>query len=70
MFASAARALLGAIACPWEIFRGLCVAASPLFFSTALVAAPLLRVVLDLELYTLAMARMDGEEGLMRTKVE
>ena len=42
----------------------------PSFFSAALVAAPLLRVVLDLELYTPAMARTDEEGGLMRRKVE
>ena len=44
----------------------------PSLFFAALVAAPLLRVVrivLDLELCTPAMARTD-EEGLMRRKVE
>ena len=43
-------------------------AASPLFFSAALVAAPLLRVVLDLELCAPDMARTDEEEALMRRK--
>ena len=43
-------------------------AASPLFFSAALVAAPLLRVVLDLELCSPAMATTDEEEALMRRK--
>ncbi len=43
-------------------------AASPLFFSTALVATPLLRVVLDLELCSPAMATTDEEEALMRRK--
>ena len=38
------------------------------FFSAALVAAPLLRVVLDLELCSPAMATTDEEEALMRRK--
>ena len=42
----------------------------PSFFSAALVAAPLLQVVLDLELCIPAMARADEEERLMRRKVE
>ena len=63
MFASAARALLGALAC-------LCQAVSPLFFSATFIAAALLRVVVNLELCTPAMARMDEEGGLMRRKVE
>ena len=44
-----------------------------LFFSVALVAAPLLRVVrivLDLELCTPATARTDEIGGLMRREVE
>ena len=41
--------------------------ASPLF-SVALVAAPLLQVVLDLELCALDMARTDEEEALMKRK--
>ena len=40
----------------------------PSFFSVALVAAPLLRVVLDLELCSPAMAMTDEEEALMRRK--
>ena len=38
----------------------------PSFFSEALVAAPLLRVVLDPELCSRAMATKDEEAALMR----
>ena len=69
MFASAARALLEPSPARQRSFE-VSARRRALFFSAALVVAPLLRVVLDLELYTPAMARTDEQERLMRRKVE